>query len=241
MFDHVTIYVSDRAQSERFFETVLVPLGIEASYRTEAFAAWDDFTLTAANADRPVTRRLHVAFVAPTREQVDAFWQAGIDAGYEDDGPPGLRDYTPDYYAAFLRDPDGNGIEAVHRDGRRRHGVVDHIRIRVADLPSAATFYRTLAEVAGLPILHDGPDLLMLAGGRDGGVFSLVPGLPTEHLHVAFPGDDDTIRRFYETLVGAGFRGFGEPGERPRYHPGYFAAYVLDADGNNIEIVDHHR
>jgi catechol 2,3-dioxygenase-like lactoylglutathione lyase family enzyme len=242
MFDHVTVRVSDRAQSERFFETVLVPLGIEASYRTDAFAEWDDFSLSVADAEHPLTRRLHVAFIAPTREQVDVFWQAGVDAGYEDDGPPRLRDDAPDYYAAFLRDPDGNSVEAVHREGRRRpQGVVDHVRIRVADLEAAAGFYRTVAEIAGLKVLHDDADLLMLSGGAAGGVFSLVPGLPTEHLHVAFPGDDEAIRRFYEALVSAGFRGYGEPRERPHYHPGYYAAYVLDPDGNNVEVVDHHR
>jgi catechol 2,3-dioxygenase-like lactoylglutathione lyase family enzyme len=243
MFDHVTVRVSDRDQSERFFDTVLVPLGIDATFRSNAFAVWDDFALTAADAAHAVTRRLHVAFTAPMREQVDAFWRAGVDAGYEDDGEPGLRPhYAPDYYAAFLRDPDGNSVEAVHRDGlRRRGGVVDHLRIRVADLEPAAAFYRAVAEVAGLPIRRDDADGLALAGGATGGAFSLVPGLATENLHVAFPGDDETIRRFYETLVVAGFRGNGEPGERPRYHPGYYAAYVLDPDGNNVELVDHHR
>ncbi len=57
---------------------------------------------------------------------------------------------------------------------------------------------------------------------------------------MAFPGDDDGVRRFYEDSVAAGYRGNGEPGERPQYHPGYYAAYVLDPDGNNIEVVNHH-
>ena len=58
---------------------------------------------------------------------------------------------------------------------------------------------------------------------------------------MAFPGDDDAVRRFYEETTAAGYRGNGEPGERPRYHAGYYAAYVLDPDGNNIEVVNHNR
>jgi predicted lactoylglutathione lyase len=56
----------------------------------------------------------HVAFIAASREAVDAFHAAGLVAGGSDAGEPGLRDYTPDYYAAFVRDPDGNKLEAVH-------------------------------------------------------------------------------------------------------------------------------
>jgi hypothetical protein len=62
-----------------------------------------------------VTRGLHVGFRAPSREAVDAFWQAGIDTGYRDVGAPGRRTvYGPDYYGGFLLDPDGNSAEAVH-------------------------------------------------------------------------------------------------------------------------------
>ena len=49
------------------------------------------------------------------------------------------------------------------------------------------------------------------------------------------------MRRFHEAAVQAGYESRGAPGERPRYHPGYYAAYVLDPDGNNVEVVNHHR
>jgi catechol 2,3-dioxygenase-like lactoylglutathione lyase family enzyme len=59
---------------------------------------------------------------------------------------------------------------------------------------------------------------------------------------MAFPSQDDgAIRRFHQAAIAAGYRSHGEPGERPRYHPGYYAAYVLDPDGNNVEVVNHHR
>jgi catechol 2,3-dioxygenase-like lactoylglutathione lyase family enzyme len=242
VFDHVTIRVTDRAASEAFYTTVLAPLGIDVTYSTGAFAEWQDFSLTQADADHPTTRRLHVAFVAPTREQVDAFWQAGLDAGHQDDGAPGERpQYLEDYYGAFLRDPDGNSVEAVHHGRLRRAGIIDHLWIRVADLPAATAFYTAVAPATGLHVRHAGEDRTTLIDGDQGGSFSLVPGEPTAGLHMAFPGDEAAVRRFHADAVAAGYRPNGEPGERPQYHPGYYASYVLDPDGNNIEVVDHHR
>ena len=228
--------------AERFFEAVLTPLGIDQTSRTTTVSVWHDFAITVAGEDSLPTVGLHVGFVAPSREQVDAFWQAGVEAGYLDDGPPGPRlRYAADYYAAFLRDPDGNGIEAVHRDGpRRREGVIDHLTIRVADLGAATAFYLAAAASAGFELRRAMPASTTFTGDA-GGSFSLVHGSPTQHLHMAFPGNEDAVRRFYDDLTTAGYRANGEPGERPQYHPGYYAAYVLDPDGNNIEVVDHHR
>src|SRR5437763_5281646 len=125
MFDHITIRVADGAASERFYNTVLRPLGIDETYRTGSFLEWQDFSLTAAEPDGGVTHRAHIGFVAPTREQVDEFWRAGTAAGYPDDGAPGPRpQYRGDYYGAFLLDPDGNSIEAVHHGALRRGGVI---------------------------------------------------------------------------------------------------------------------
>ena len=244
MFDHVTIRVTDRAMSERFYDTVLTTLGIDRTYRTRSFTEWNDFSLTGADRADPTTRRLHIAFVAPSREQVDEFWRAGTEAGFTDDGPPGPRpQYRSDYYGAFLLDPDGNSAEAVHHGVLRRGGNVDHLWIRVADLAAAKRFYETIAPFAGLRLRTDLPERVQFAGSEGTrGSFSLVPGTPTENLHIAFPTDDDgDIHRYYEVATGAGYESIGPPGERPRYHPGYYAAYVQDPDGNNIEVVNHHR
>ncbi len=114
VFDHVTICVSDRGASERFFATVLEPLAIELTYTGDDLAEWNDFSVADASGGQFVTRNLHVAFVAPSRALVDAFWQTGLDAGYSDDGAPGERpEYRDDYYGVFVRDPDGNNVEAV--------------------------------------------------------------------------------------------------------------------------------
>jgi catechol 2,3-dioxygenase-like lactoylglutathione lyase family enzyme len=241
VFDHVTIRVAERAVSERFYNNVLNELGIDESYRTRTFSEWQDFLLTGAGDGERPTRGLHVAFVAPSREHVDGFWRAGTEAGYSDAGPPGPRpEYRRDYYGAFLLDPDGNSAEAVHHGALRRGGIIDHLWIRVADLGAAKTFYETIAPYAGLRVRNEAPDRIELAGAS--GSFSLVSGAPTENLHMAFPtGDDGTVDRFHRAAIDAGYRSNGSPGERPRYHPGYYAAYVLDPDGHNVEVVNHHR
>ena len=241
MFDHVTIRVTDRAASERFYDTVLTELGIDRTYRTGTFSEWQDFSLARADDASPVTRRLHVGFVAPSRQQVDDFWGAGTEAGYEDDGRPGPRpEYREDYYGAFLLDPDGNSAEAVNHGDLRRGGIVDHLWIRVGDVAASKRFYETIAPFASLRLREDTSDRVQIAGSS--GSFSLVRGEPTENLHLAFPaGDDADVRRFHEAATDAGYTSNGPPSERPQYHPGYYAAYVLDPDGNNVEVVNHHR
>ena len=141
MFDHVTIRVSDRGASEQFYDTLLRTLGIEPTHSSEWFVEWDDFGLSEASDEKPLTRRLHVAFAAPSRAHVDEFWRVGTAAGYRDDGAPGTRpEYSEDYYGAFLLDPDGNSAEAVHHGNVGTRNNVDHLWIRVRDPhPGAST------------------------------------------------------------------------------------------------------
>ena len=111
VFDHVTIRVADFEASKRFYTTVLTPLGISL-HEAGPFAEWDDFSITAD--DNSVSRDVHIAFTARDDTTVDAFWRAGVDAGYVDNGAPGERpEYHAGYYAAYLLDPDGNNVEAV--------------------------------------------------------------------------------------------------------------------------------
>ena len=242
MFDHVTIRVSDRDASEAFYDSVLRTLAIDQSYRTGTFSLWQEFGITGATAENPVTRRLHIGFRAPSREHVDEFWRVGTEAGYRDDGAPGPRpEYSDDYYGAFLLDPDGNSAEAVHDRDAGRRGAVDHLWIRVADVAAAKAFYDTIAPHAGLIRGADTPERVGFRGPA-GGSLSLVQGTPTEHVHLAFPTHDNAVvERFHEAATSAGYASNGGPGERPRYHPGYYAAFVFDPDGNNIEVVNHNR
>jgi catechol 2,3-dioxygenase-like lactoylglutathione lyase family enzyme len=242
VFDHVTIRVSDRETSERFYETVLRTLGIEQTHRGEHYAEWDDFSLAQADAANPPTGGLHVGFVARSRSHVDEFWRVGTEAGYRDDGAPGLRpEYSDDYYGAFLLDPDGNSVEAVHHGSLREGGNVDHLWIRVSDVDAATTFYETVGPAAGFRV---GSEL----GNRTrfacvSGSFSVVAGdNPTENVHLAFAANDnDAVDRFHRDATAKGYRDNGAPGERSTYHEGYYGAYVLDPDGNNIEVVNHNR
>ncbi len=239
MFDHVTIRVSDRTSAQRFYDTVLRTLGIEQAGSGD-YVEWDDFSLMEAAAGETVTSGLHVAFVAPTRGHVDEFWRAGTEAGYRDDGAPGWRpQYSEDYYGSFLLDPDGNSIEAVHH-GALRDGGIDHLWIRVADVAAAKRFYEVIAPFAGFRLKDDTPDRARFVGGR--GSFSLVAGTPTRPFHMAFPTDDNAIvEEFHRAATAAGYSDNGAPGERPVYHEGYYGAFVLDPDGNNVEVVNHNR
>lgn len=69
----------------------------------------------------------------------------------------------------------------------------------------------------------------------------MIAGQATQNIHIAFSGNDDDVRRFHPDAATAGYRSNGEPGERARYHVGYYTAFVLDPDGNNIEVVNHDR
>ena len=242
MFDHVTIRVANRHRSERFYETVLRPLGIEGPYTNDDFAEWDDFSLAQADGAHAVTRRLHIGFAAPSRAYVDAFWRVGTEAGYESDGEPGLRpQYSDDYYGAFLLDPDGNSIEAVHHGSLRDGGNVDHLWIRVSDVDSATRFYETVGPAAGFRVGSELGDRTQFACVS--GSFSVVAGeRPTQNVHLAFAAsDNETVERFHRAATEAGYRDNGAPGERAVYHEGYYAAFVLDPDGNNVEVVNHNR
>jgi catechol 2,3-dioxygenase-like lactoylglutathione lyase family enzyme len=137
-------------------------------------------------------------------------------------------------------DPDGNSAEAVHHGALRRGGVIDHLWIRVADVAAAKRFYETIAPHAGLRLADDTPTRVQFNGRT--GKFTLALGQPTENVHMAFgTTDDGDVDRFHEAATAVGYHSNGPPGERPQYHRGYYGAYVLDPDGNNVEVVNHHR
>jgi len=243
VFDHVGIAVSDLAASERFYRTVLGVLGVEPSHANAELVEWEDWDIAPVDSEQALTRGLHVGFRARDRAQVDAFWQAGIDAGYRDDGEPGPRtQYSPTYYGAFLLDPDGNSVEAVHNDREDGVGSIDHLWLRVRDPQASRRFYATIAPHAGLRLAHDAPDRVQLSGPDY--TFSLVRDERplTENVHLAFPAREDaTVRAFHAAAIAAGYEDNGTPGERAVYHPGYYGAFVLDPDGHNVEVVNHNR
>jgi catechol 2,3-dioxygenase-like lactoylglutathione lyase family enzyme len=235
VLDRVTVRASDLASSERFYGAVLGAIGIEPSSSSPGVAEWGDFVLAAADPERPPTRHLHIGFVAPSRGEVDEFWRAGIDAGYEDDGAPGERpEYTPTYYGAFLRDPDGNSAEAVHHADVRRGGHVDHLWIRVRELEATSAFYAALAPHLGLRPGRSWEEGRQFRGAW--ATFSLVAdGTPaTENLHLAFPApDQETVEGFRRAATAAGY-GEGDP---PAVRPSAYSACALDPSGTSVESV----
>jgi len=194
MFECVTVRGSDLEASRRFYATLLGP-------------DWGNFEV--APADGGPTRHLHIAFVAGSQDEVDAFWQRGLDAGYESDGEPGLRpQYDTDYYGAFLLDPDGNSVESVyHGRVRAGAGLIDHLWIGVRDLGASHRFWETVAPALGLRLTGEVPGerFHLAARGRS---FALVADgrPPSEHVRLVFP--------------------------LPAGEPGFTA---VDPDGNTIE------
>lgn len=119
MIDHITIAVSDLQKSKLFYERALAPLGYHLSFGKEGvFWAFDVgagslFEIQQTDSKPPLTH-LHVAFRANGKEEVEAFYSAALEAGAADNGAPGPRpEYTPNYYACFVLDPDGYNIEAM--------------------------------------------------------------------------------------------------------------------------------
>ena len=242
MFDHITLRLAHLAFASSVFAAALDELEIGQTTTTPSFSVWGNFALTQTDEEHPIARRVHIAFIAPTPAHVDRFWQAGIDAGFADDGPPGPRPkYADDYYAASLKDRAGNSFEAVHLDGERPRGSIDHVVIRVDDVEASTAFYSTISAAAGLTIRRQSSDRAAFSVGASDGTLLITAGESTENVHIAFSGEDDDVRRFHADATTAGYHSNGEPGERPRYHDGYYAAYMLDPDGNNIEVVDQHR
>lgn len=116
-----------------------------------------------------------------------------------------------------------------------RGRLIDHVHLRVADLEASKRFYRAVLEALGKPdALQEGPGFFhadeIFVDKADGYI---------TRVHLAFQVPDrETVQDFHRAALTAGGRDNGAPGERP-YHPGYYAAFVLDPDGNNIEAVFH--
>lgn len=127
MLDHIGFVVSDLERSRAFYEAALKPLGLGVVMAVTAeetgagahigFGTPEKPFFWIGDSGPPLQGSLHVAFAAPDRVTVDAFYRTALAAGARDNGPPGLRPhYHPHYYGAFVLDPDGHNIEAVcHR------------------------------------------------------------------------------------------------------------------------------
>ena len=121
-----------------------------------------------------------------------------------------------------------------------RGRLIDHLQLIVRDLPASQAFYTAVFDVLGIPMGGVGDDFFwadeLFISTRDS---KAAQGALTGRHHLAFQAKDKaTVDAFYKSALANGGKDNGAPGERP-YHPGYYAAFVLDPDGNNIEAVFH--
>ena len=120
LIDHIGIAISDYERSKQFYSTTLAPLNIELIVEIEGWAGFGksgkaEFWF---GPDNKIQSPMHIAFVADNRDKVVQFYEAAIAAGAKDNGRPGIREiYHPNYYGAFVIDPDGHNIEAVCHQG----------------------------------------------------------------------------------------------------------------------------
>jgi catechol 2,3-dioxygenase-like lactoylglutathione lyase family enzyme len=120
MIDHLSVGVTDLERGRRFYDAAVAPLGYRRVRDDARYSGYgpdesaDDFYIVLVEAETPAGRGSHVAFKAPNRAAVQAFYRAALDAGGQSDGPPARRpEYHSNYYAAYVRDRDRNRVEAV--------------------------------------------------------------------------------------------------------------------------------
>ena len=123
LVDHIQLVVRSLPASRRFYSAVLEVLGVPLGGEGEGFFWADELVISAVDseaAEGKLTGRCHVAFQAKDKAMVDAFYAAAMANGGSSNGEPGYRPYHPDYYGAFVLDPDGNNIEAVYHGPAQR-------------------------------------------------------------------------------------------------------------------------
>lgn len=121
-----------------------------------------------------------------------------------------------------------------------RGRLIDHIQLVVKDLAATKRFYAAVFEAIEIPLAGEGDDYFwadeLFISTKES---DAAQGKMTGRTHLAFQGKNrEMVEKFYKVALAAGGRDNGAPGERP-YHPGYFGAFVIDPDGNNIEVVFH--
>lgn len=121
-----------------------------------------------------------------------------------------------------------------------RGRLIDHIQLVVKDLAASKRFYAAVFNVLDIPMAGEGDDYFwadeLFISTKDS---QAAQGAMTGRMHFAFQAKNrETVDRFHSAALSAGGKDNGKPGERP-YHPGYYGAFVIDPDGNNIEAVFH--
>jgi len=130
LIDHVQLVVRDLSAAQKFYTAIADVLNIPIGGSGDGFFWIDELVVSATDSEAALgelTGRQHLVFQAQDRAMVDAVYRAALANGGRDNGAPGLRPYHPNYYAAFMLDPDGNNIEAVYHGEARRSAPSVHI------------------------------------------------------------------------------------------------------------------
>ncbi len=259
MLSHLTLGTNDPARARAFYDPTLAELGLDCVDGGDVYFAYgasaeSGFRLWIAPPfDRlPATwgNGTHLALLARDQAAVDAFHAAALAHGGYDEGAPGPREhYAPDYYGAYVRDPDGNKLQAVcFGDGRSTvpgEAAVSHVTLGINDVARAREFYGPVLATLDFECLreHD-------RGARYGRQAIDLPWLSTVRpfdgrpaswgngTHVAFLAPSRAaVDAFHATATALGGMDEGAPGLRPQYKEHYYGAYVRDLDGNKLQAV----
>lgn len=263
MFSHFTLGTNDLDRALSFYNGVMSPLGqvlvyedIDVGY---LMYAPPDRSYPHLFICRPVdglpatwSNGFHIAYNAPDTSTVDRFFDAAVSRGGYNEGEPGYRtQYEADYYGAYVRDPDGNKLQAVCYSEGLRTGVtgevVSHITIGLADLERERAFYSTVLGELGIVELPEEADDESSGYGLAGFQLPVVYVQPTfdgrpatwgNGTHTAFRAESrEAVNRFHATALKNGGTCDGPPGPRPQYSPHYYGAYIRDPVGNKLQAV----
>ncbi len=196
---------------------------------------------------------LHIAWVAADKAAVEAFHATALAHGGSDEGLPGYRPhYSADYFGAYVRDPDGNKIQAVFYENGRKAGpggtILSHVVLPFDDLKAGLAFCEPVFATLGLERLHSsespGQDYAFSHGGAELPVVFVQRPFDGKLVargngqHVSFLAETSgMVDDFYETALALGARDDGPPGIRPAYTQPYYAAYIRDPAGTKIQAV----
>ena len=263
MFSHFTLGTNDLDRALSFYNGVMSALGqsllyedIDAGY---LMYAPPDRRYPHLFICRPVdglpatwSNGYHIAYNAPDKATVDRFFEAALERGGYDEGAPGFRpQYEADYYGAYVRDPDGNKLQAVCYTEGRTAGtagdIVSHVTIGLADLERERAFYGAVLGELGILELAEECDEESVGYGLAGFQLPIVYVQPTfdgrpatwgNGTHTAFTAANrEAVDRVYSTALANGGTCDGPPGLRPSYSPNYYGAYVRDPVGNKLQAV----
>ena len=195
----------------------------------------------------------HIAWVAADKRAVETFHATALAKGGSDEGAPGYRPhYSDDYYAAYVRDPDGNKLQAVFYEQGRKAGpggsILSHVTLPFDNLEAGLAFYEPVFATLGISRVpgceSPGEDYAFSRGGAECPVayvqrpFDGKAAARGNGQHVSFFAETSAqVDRFFDIALALGAQDDGPPGNRPSYTQPYYAAYVRDPAGTKIQAV----